>query len=563
MPSSALLLAIACTLGLLYAWLRRPLTALVLVAYLLAGLLVSSDVMQALLGMPLTLADLQFFFRDPIDDLKLFLNYPKLGLAFVAVVGAIPLIAWLGWRFEPVRWPAALAARHAPWRAGLALACVFAAGWGWMQDPQLAHSGEVDNRDAWGAFLAMQKQESAQHWVEQLNVFVENRDMLARLPPEREQSRFVADEPPAAGSVEAPASSTDALPAQAPALRPDILMVLEESTFDPSLIAACKQPACDNPMFRAPSYASRVLQGPLLVQTTGGGTWLTEFAFLSGFDWRSFGRGGAYAPVSLAPRLQHALPQLLRSLGYRTVAVTPTGANFLHARAAYRYYGFDEFYAADDLRITGDWHTVHDGLVFERALAAAHAHDDGRPLFLYVLTIRNHGPHGDLPGKLPVAVAGVEHKLGKPLADYIARLDDSARELDAVRRSWLGSERPRVLGWFGDHQPEVAWDFLDTPADTRPARLAANARPDEVRFLTWYQFSANFGERHVDTRSDAMESPYLMPELLRFMQLPLDVQERDALVVAQACGLRLLGCRDRDLVDDFISFRIHTQGAVR
>ncbi|MFM2290086.1 MAG: hypothetical protein RL684_3229, partial [Pseudomonadota bacterium] len=196
-------------------------------------------------------------------------------------------------------------------------------------------------------------------------------------------------------------------------------------------------------------------------------------------------------------------------------------------------------------------------------LAAASTHDDGRPLFVYVLTIRNHGPHGDTRGRLPVAVAGVERKLGRPLADYLARLDDSARELDVVRRDWLGSTRPRVLGWFGDHQPEVAWDFLDTPADTRAERLAGNARPDEMRFLTWYQFSANFGERRSATRTDAMESPYLMPELLRFAQLPLDVQERDALAVSQACGLRLLGCTDRALVDDFISFRIHTQGAVR
>ena len=180
-----------------------------------------------------------------------------------------------------------------------------------------------------------------------------------------------------------------------------------------------------------------------------------------------------------------------------------------------------------------------------------------------MLTIRNHGPHGDVRGKLPVAFAGVERKLGRPLADYLERLDDSARELDALRRAWFGSERQRVLGWFGDHQPEVAWDFLDTSADARPARLAANARADEMRFLTWYQFSANFGEHDAATRGAAMESPYLMPELLRFAQLPLDVQERDALAVAQACDLRLLGCTDRGLVDDFISFRIHTQGAVR
>jgi phosphoglycerol transferase MdoB-like AlkP superfamily enzyme len=561
-PTAATLITACCAFGICLAGTRRPLTALLLVVWLFGALLVSSAVMQSLLGMPLTLADLQFFFRDPFDDLKLFLNYPKLGFAFVGVLAGFPLLALLGLRLEPPRWPTRpVALGHWGTRPLLALACVAALAFGWRAAPEMAHAGDVDNRDAWGAFLAMRRQETADRWLERLNVFFENRDMLATLPPAREQSRFALPAPPPEAAA---AVGTGAVaPQAAMGPRPDILMALEESTFDPWLIAACKAPACDSPMFQAPAYARRVLQGPLVVQTTGGGTWLTEFAFLSGLDWRSFGRGGAYAPVSLAPRLQHALPAYLRELGYHTVVVAPTGGDFLHARVAYRNYGFDEFYSADDLKLKGDWHAQHDGLVFERALAAVQAHPDPRPLFLYVLTIRNHGPHGDITGKLPARYAAVEKQLGLPLADYLERLDDSAREFDEVRRSWLGSPRPRVIGWFGDHQPEVAWDFLDTRADTRPERLARNAQDDEMRFLTWHQLSANFGEASSTSRDLAMASPYLMPELLQFAGLPLTAHEDAALEVAAACQLRLLGCANRPLVDDYLSFRIHELAAVR
>jgi phosphoglycerol transferase MdoB-like AlkP superfamily enzyme len=549
-PATATLLTTCCALGLAFALTRRPATTLLLVLWLLGALLLSSAIMQSLLGMPLTLADVQFFFRDPFDDLKLFFNYPKLGFAFIGVLAGLPLLLLLGLRFEPPRWP------QGPWplahwggRLLLAIACVGVLVAGWRAAPDMAHAGEVDNRDAWSAFLAMRRQETAQRWLDRLDVFFENRDMLASLPAARVQTRFAL-----------PGAAAPLPPAVGP--QPDILMVLEESTFDPWLIAACRALACDSPMFQPPGYARRVLQGPLLVQTTGGGTWLTEFAFLSGLDWRSFGRGGAYAPVSLAPRLQHALPQTLRDLGYHTVVVAPTGGDFLHARVAYRNYGFDEFYSADDLHLKGDWHAQHDGLVFERALAAVQVHPDPRPLFLYVLTIRNHGPHGDIRGTLPSRYAVVQKQLGMPLADYLERLDDSARELDALRRSWLASPRARVIGWFGDHQPEVAWDFLDTPADTRAERLAPNAHADEMRFLTWQQLSANFGEPGSVTRRLATAAPYMMAELLQFAGLPLTAHEDSALQVAAACQLRLLGCADRELVDDYLSYRIHELGAV-
>jgi hypothetical protein len=300
-----------------------------------------------------------------------------------------------------------------------------------------------------------------------------------------------------------------------------------------------------------------------LVHTTGGGTWLTEFAFLAGFDWRSFGRGGAYAPVSLAPRLRQSLPQYLRSLGYHTMVFSAVGADFLRARSAYRYYGFDEIYAAQDLQLPDDWHAVRDGTLFDKALTILRESHDQRPLFIYMLTIRNHGPHGEWVGPLPAGVQTVEKRLGRPLADYLARLDDSARDLAALRRSWLAAPRPRVLGWFGDHQPDFAKAFINTMADMNVTRLATNAGAAQLRFLTYHQLSANFGVPGVTTSPEALDVPFLGSELLRFAGVPLDAGAQAALSVAQRCRNLLLDCADRALIDDFISYRIHDLQAVR
>src|SRR5262249_7865365 len=150
-----------------------------------------------------------------------------------------------------------------------------------------------------------------------------NRSFEPTLPAPREQTRFVVTES-SANVAGGPESATQ--------VRPDIFLILEESTFDPTLITKCLPAFCDNAILHPQRAATRTQQGPLLVHTTGGGTWLAEFAVMSGLDWRLFGRGGAFAPVSLAPRLHNALAQYLRTLGYHTVAVYPTAGNFLSAR---------------------------------------------------------------------------------------------------------------------------------------------------------------------------------------------------------------------------------------
>ena len=551
MPDTATLVAAAGAFGILAALTRRPLSALLLVLYLLGAVLLSSAIMQSFLGMPLTLADVQFFFRDPLDDLKLFLNYPALGASFIAVIGGALLILVLGLRIERTRWPSAGGPLAHGTRAVVIASLSVALALGYSAAPPMAHTGTADDRDAWSAFLALRRLELADRWAERLNVFFDNRDMLATIPPAHAQTRFPMPE----SAHEAADSTRNALP--------DVLMVLEESTFDPQLINRCRDPLCDSPMFRAPPGARRTQQGPLLVHTTGGGTWLTEFALLSGYDWRTFGRGGAYAPVSLAPRLSTSLPRYLRSLGYHTVVFSAVGADFLRARSAYRYYGFDEFYASQDLHLSDDWHAVRDGLVFDKALAILAGQHDSRPLFVFILTIRNHGPHGDTTGALPLRLRAIEKRLGRPLADYLSRLDDSARDIDALRRTWLAAARPRVIGWFGDHQPEFAWDFISTMRDINRARLADNVGPEQLRYLTYHQLSANFGTAGVLTAHAALDVPFLGTELLQFAGLPLDAGAQAAAAVATRCHDLLLSCADHALIDDYLTYRIHDLQGVR
>lgn len=553
MPSISTLTAIGGAFGILAALTRRPITAALLCLYLLVAVLISSAVMQSHLGMPLTLADVQFFFLDPLADLMLFVTYPALGLSFLLIVAGTVTLFMVGQRREHPRWPGSSAPLAHTLRFSVAVGLTLLLGHSYLNAAQPDHAGRVDDRDAFSAFLALRRLELAEHWFQRLNVFFDNRDMMATLPAPRPQSRFPL----------APVGDLPSTAVTTTAALPDLMMVLEESTFDASLIRNCHLAACDSPMFHAPSGPWRTQMSPLLVHTSGGGTWLSEFAFLAGFDWRSFGRGGAYAPVSLAPRLERSLPKYLRSLGYHTLVFSGVGADFLRARSAYRYYGFDEFYAAEDLKLASDWRAVRDITIFDKALRILAARRDPQPLFVFILTIRNHGPHGEDRQPLLPMVGPVERQFGRPLADYLSRLDDSARDMDQLRKTWLNSPRQRVIGWFGDHQPEVAWDFINTMADVDRSRFATNAGPDQLRYVTYYQLSANFGPRGVNSSSAALDIPFLATELLEFAGVPPDAGMRAAHEVAAHCHGLLLDCADHALVDDYLSYRLYDLRSVR
>ena len=278
---------------------------------------------------------------------------------------------------------------------------------------------------------------------------------------------------------------------------------------------------------------------------------------MSGFDWRVFGRGGAYAPVSLAPRLREALPAHLRKLGYRTIAVCPTSGNFLSAQTAYKDYGFDEFYSADDLKLNDDWTELYDHTMFDNALKLAQNANDPRPVFVFVLTIRNHGPHGDGAVDIPDNFNHAKQQFGTALADYLGRMRDSSDDFTHLAAQWLNSPRPRVIGWFGDHQPEAAWDFTQHPELMLRDRLAPNVKIENTKYLTQYQLSANFGDHQQAISHDAIDISYLGTQLLSFAGVSLTAGENASREVEVKCDGMMVLCPDHELINDYLSYRIH------
>jgi len=538
-PSLSLLSAIVLTAGLVVAVTRRVRTAIATTGYFLATVLLGSWIKQANQGMAMTLGDIYFFLAHPVENFGLFVTYPSILATGIGMAAGAMAILIVGLRLErPIAVLSGKRMRTLTAVSGLALA-----GIGFTAPSSQAASAHGDAYLTWLSLTDMQRPTG---WIGRLNVFFENRETHAEVPPKRTVKTSFARP-----------SETQ------PGERPDILMVFEESTFDPTMLAGCRYPECDNAMLHPLPFAAASAEGALITHTTGGGSWLTEFAFYSGFDWRSFGRGGRFAPISLAPRLRHSLPRTLRALGYRTIAIYPSEGEFLGAETAYLHYGFEEFYSARELELPAEWFKVHDRLVFEKALTIAAKPDDPRPVFVLAMTIRNHGPYRNDAKTLPPEFREIASEMSVGLADYLYRMQDSSRDYAEVAQRWLNSERPRIVGWFGDHQPEVAWEFLTKPTDLNLARLGFTPTTDQLKYITRYQFSANRPTAAQRKPGSVLDASYLGAELLAFAGLPLDEDFAAALDMSRRCGGLLLDCSDRELIKDYLSYRVHELGSVK
>lgn len=529
--------------GLLFALSGRPWSSLLAVAALYALVAAASWVKIDYLGNPLTLADVRFFLANLQQNLVLFQAYPSLGLLLAAAVALVVGAVWLAFHRER---------RRAPVSRFAALGLAAAVFGGSLLAQANARSGTLEmptfGQDPNGnnAFTQLWKFSvtGERRLADLIEIFFVDASIGFRPPDKLPGGTFQ----PTASATETP-------------VLPDMLAVLHESLFDPRILKDCSGvPACTSPLFEKPVvFAGQY--GPLFAHSKAGGTWLSEFAFLSGFDWRVFGPGGAHAPLNMAPHLKAPLAAHLRALGYRTVAIYPVAGNFLNAREAYRHYGFDEFYAIEDMKLTSDWQDTSDASLFRKALEIA-GKGDGRPLFMLILTIRNHGPHADSLAQIAAPVPEALKSLPPPLADYLLRLRDSESAMVWLKQEWLTAPRPRVLTWFGDHQPL----FAGTPP-LDPQRLGEvfTSPPDDesLRFMTWYEIVSNLPQHAAPAAPKPADLAFLGTEMLLHAGIPLPPHGAATRAISEECPLGVALCGNKERVGRYLSFRVHELGEIR
>jgi phosphoglycerol transferase MdoB-like AlkP superfamily enzyme len=276
------------------------------------------------------------------------------------------------------------------------------------------------------------------------------------------------------------------------ATMPNIVMVLAESTFDPSRAFRVRG-EWNTKLFTA-EYLTAAM-GPLRLNTKGGGTLIAEFETIVGLDSRLFGYSGAYTHASLAPFVERSLVTYLKERGYKSWAFFGNGGEFYNTRSAYESYGFQRVMDSADLGSESAWFETDTAII--ASVQASLGPDPIGPFFAYITLIENHGPHDCKladPSRFTAAFSDTEEFAPNcVLHEYLQRLDSTTAAVESLVQYLTAIEtrtgRPFAVLIFGDHQPMTFTGSGKLIADFSPFRKSQDM------YTTFFHVLSSTGSR--------------------------------------------------------------------
>lgn len=331
---------------------------------------------------------------------------------------------------------------------------------------------------------------------------------------------------------------------------PHIIVIMNESFAD---MASIGELTCNRdymPYFHSLQEDENTVAGSLHVSVLGGNTANTEFEFLTGNTM-------AFLPQGSIPYQQHirgALPSLaseLKRWGYYCVAMHPYHAKGWSRQQVYPWMGFDEMHFLPDYADAQYVRKyVSDAADFAQIIKTYEKRDPDRPLFLFNVTMQNHGGYDqEFANFTPqIEAQGIE---SQSLTNYLSLLSLTDQALEELITYFSAQEEETILLFFGDHQPN---DTVAAPILKKNGTTLRELSPEqemmryEVPFVLWANFSLQ-GRKNVETSAN-----FLALEILRQAGLPVEgyygyletLQERYPII----SGKQILDAGGRRLSDE-------------
>lgn len=239
-------------------------------------------------------------------------------------------------------------------------------------------------------------------------------------------------------------------------VRPNVIVVMLEAFSDLSVLGDFD--VSEDPLAYTRSMADESIHGAYLASTFAGGTSRTEWEFLTGNSM-------FYVPLDSIPFKQYvsgeqnSIAKVFRNAGYHTVGMHNFDGNGWDRYRVYPLMGFDDVYFEDDLEWDGRVRKyISDSAFVHQVIRLFEANDTGKPLFLFGVTMQNHGNYDDPDFEADVHVLGLKADCAveDQYLSLVKRSDDAIRELIEYFR---GVDAPVEIVFFGDHQPRMSDAF--------------------------------------------------------------------------------------------------------
>lgn len=339
-------------------------------------------------------------------------------------------------------------------------------------------------------------------------------------------------------------SSTLSLPETQTEIKPDIVVLLQESTVNPAIYQFNKNIALpDLFMFKKDEGVSA--QSPLRVQTFGGGTWLSEFSVLTGLNTDDFGAKKNSVFYFVVDNLNESLFRQLKAQGYYTVLLTPFNRNAYHAGYAYEQMGVDKIIQPQELGYPGSleenlWTiSTQDMLGYLKEVLSTQT---DKPLFVFSLTMYEHGPYHESHTD-DYQVAGQTESNNAPgkFSHYMEKISASDPAIEDFSRFVANREKPTLFLYFGDHQPNIELKNYQSPF-TNPAHI------------TQFTLRDNLTQGATLSTGELTDISFLGGMLLERARLPLSPFYKANIQMRHLCEGKLNDCEDEKLVESYKNY---------
>ena len=274
---------------------------------------------------------------------------------------------------------------------------------------------------------------------------------------------------------------------QVGAERPNIVAIMNESWADFEEFGQLSLTQSVTDFIRSLDNA---VWGHAYTSVFGAGTSASEFEFLTGNSM-------AFLPSGSIPYQQYILDEspslasLLRDQGYRTLAFHPGERTSWQRNQAYPLLGFQDFKCGEDMDVPQEMAHgyVSDRSDFQQIIWEFEHKQAGEPLFLFNVTIQNHGSYTapDYPAQVQLTDAPGAY----PMAEqYLTLVNETDQAFQLLVDYFSQYDEPTLIVMFGDHQPSVEQAFLDKAYGVVQDEMSMEQYMDKFRvpFVIWANY---------------------------------------------------------------------------
>lgn len=294
---------------------------------------------------------------------------------------------------------------------------------------------------------------------------------------------------------------------------PNIIAVMNESFSDLAVLGDFTVNEDYMPyLHRLQQGNANTVTGYLNVSVCGGNTANTEFEFLTGNTMAFLPQGSIPYQQYITGKLD-SLPSYLASLGYQTVATHPYNASGWQRDTVYPLLGFsesifrDQYWGASQVR-----KYVSDDSCVDKIIQLYEGKEEGKPLFVFNVTMQNHGGYTDLYDNFTPEIQ-VEGVNSTAVSQYLSLIRLSDASLEKLIQYFSGVDEKTIVVFFGDHQPN---DTVAAPILAKNGISVKNMDAEQLklRYQVPYVIWANYdiGE---ETGKDTSAN-YLAADVLRY-----------------------------------------------